>query len=383
MDSYEPLLRIEGASLAFDGKPILMNIAFSVSKGEIVALLGPSGCGKTTLLRIIAGLTPVDAGHIKLMGEDLAQIPVHKRNFGMVFQDYALFPHKNVTENVAFGLRMRGWDRQTQAQRVHQILELVGLAGLENRRVFELSGGEQQRVALARSLAPAPQLLLLDEPLGALDRALREQLMGELRLILKRAGELTSNRLYDEVPSDREEGVRSEPSGLTSIYVTHDQEEAFAVADRIIIMNAGHIEQVGKPGELYRHPESQFVARFLGMHNLLPITEIKADPPTVTTDVGEFRISQKPEGETSENLLLIRPGAGQIVTANEVGVNHLTGIVQQVSFRGRHQVVSLQVMGESGTKLLKLSFKSSVPITGDGERLTVKLDPAEIQLVSR
>ncbi|HCB50349.1 MAG TPA: ABC transporter ATP-binding protein, partial [Chloroflexi bacterium] len=175
------LLELYGIEKSFDSLAVLQGITLRVEQGEIVALLGPSGCGKTTLLRIIAGLETADNGQLFLRGRDLTGIPVHKRGFGMVFQDYALFPHKSVSQNVAFGLRMQHWKPERQKERVDQVLDLVSLAGFGDRRVYELSGGEQQRVALARALAPSPNLMLLDEPLGSLDRALRERLMGELR----------------------------------------------------------------------------------------------------------------------------------------------------------------------------------------------------------
>ncbi len=179
------LLEVLEVTKSFGATPVLRGVSFGVQRGEIVCLLGPSGCGKTTLLRIVAGLEQVDAGQVRFDGRDLAEAPVHERGFGLMFQDFALFPHKNVFENVAFGLRMSGMDRASIQRRVTEMLDLVDLAGYEARRVYELSGGQQQRVALARSLAPSPTLLMLDEPLGSLDRTLREELMGELRRILK------------------------------------------------------------------------------------------------------------------------------------------------------------------------------------------------------
>ena len=181
------MLEIREVAKSFGATPVLHEVSFEAARGEIICLLGPSGCGKTTLLRIIAGLEQADAGQVLFAGRDLADTPVHRRGFGFMFQDYALFPHRNVYDNVAFGLRMAGMDSAAIGRRVTEMLELVGLTGYDARRVYELSGGQQQRVALARSLAPQPALLLLDEPLGSLDRTLREELMGELRRILKRA----------------------------------------------------------------------------------------------------------------------------------------------------------------------------------------------------
>ena len=219
------MLILDGITKQFDDQPVLRGISLEIAVGEVVVLLGPSGCGKTTLLRIIAGLEQPDNGRIYLHDSDLTQIPVHQRGFGMVFQDYALFPHKNVFDNAAFGLKMLGWERPSIDERVQQVLSLVDLAGFDQRPIHELSGGEQQRVALARSLAPAPRLLLLDEPLGALDRALRERLMLDLRAILKQAG-----------------GVVGRPEGITAVYVTPDQAEAFAIADRVVVMNNGRVD---------------------------------------------------------------------------------------------------------------------------------------------
>lgn len=219
------------------GKVILDCVELAVAQGEIVAVLGPSGCGKTTLLRAIAGLQPLDGGRITWDGEDLARVPTHARRFGLMFQDYALFPHRDVGGNVGFGLRMAHRSAADIDQRVGDVLAVVGLAGFEHRRIDTLSGGEQQRVALARSLAPEPRLLMLDEPLGALDRVVRERLLGELPGLLRRLG-------------------------TTALYVTHDHSEAEALADRVAVMRAGRVEQVGRPEELRAEPASEFVAEF-------------------------------------------------------------------------------------------------------------------------
>ncbi|NLE99537.1 MAG: ABC transporter ATP-binding protein, partial [Anaerolineales bacterium] len=211
-----PHLEVHNICKSYPDGWTLEGVSFAVEQGESICLLGPSGSGKTTLLRLIAGLEKPDCGQVMVDGQDISQVPPHRRGFGMMFQEYALFPHRDVFANVAFGLRMQRQDRDRIAERVTEVLELVDLAGFEHRDVNQLSGGERQRVALARSLAPHPTLLMLDEPLGALDRALREHLMVELPRILRRAQ-------------------------VTTLMVTHDQEEAFAIADRVILMRDGHI----------------------------------------------------------------------------------------------------------------------------------------------
>ncbi len=381
----EVLLELSGIERSFDGQNILRRVSLSVERGEIVALLGPSGCGKTTLLRIIAGLESADAGQILLNGQDLNQVPVHKRGFGLVFQDYALFPHKSVAENIAFGLRMLSWDQIDQEHRVGQVLQLVGLEGFENRRVYELSGGEQQRVALARSLAPAPRLLLLDEPLGALDRALREQLMGELRMILKQARIILADQNNTDEPAlDLPSHSSKQPGlGITSIYVTHDQEEAFAVADRVIIMNAGQIEQVGTPIQLFRNPESRFVAKFLGMDNLLEASILPGAQARVMTEIGELSLSHSPSIEPGEVTLLVRSQAGTIVQHGKSGLNIVTGLMSDVSFRGQHQLVTISFPTRGGRIQLRLTFSSSVIFPIESSEISIKLDPAELQLLTR
>ncbi|HLF03080.1 MAG TPA: ABC transporter ATP-binding protein [Anaerolineales bacterium] len=228
------MLDVQGISKSFGAIRALDNVSFTLEAGETLAIIGPSGCGKSTLLTIIAGLTPPDAGDVFWNNQTLDGTPTHQRDFGLMFQEYALFPHLNVIDNVAFGLR--GPDRLRAAT---GILERVGLAGFERRDVQTLSGGEQQRVALARALAPRPQLLMLDEPLGALDRALREQLTGELRKLL---------REFEQ----------------TAIYVTHDQQEAFGIADKVLVMNAGRVAQWGDPESVYRSPADEWVRQFLG-----------------------------------------------------------------------------------------------------------------------
>ncbi|MFD7655186.1 ABC transporter ATP-binding protein [Actinosynnema sp. NPDC059797] len=237
-------LRVEGLSVRYGAVTAVSGVDLAVADGEVVALLGPSGCGKSTLLRAVAGLEPPSAGRVAWDGADLAGTPVHRRGFGLVFQDGQLFPHRDVAGNVAFGLRMGGVGRAERDGRVDGLLELVGLAGYGSRRVTELSGGEQQRVALARALAPRPKLLLLDEPLSALDRALREQLAVDLARLLRE-------------------------TGATALVVTHDHDEAFTLADRVAVMRAGRVVQVGEPAEVWRRPVDVETARFLGCGRVL------------------------------------------------------------------------------------------------------------------
>ena len=349
------MLALHNIHKSFDDKPVLRGVSLTIAVGEVVVLLGPSGCGKTTLLRIMAGLETAVAGDLLLDGQDLTRLPVHKRNFGFVFQDYALFPHKNVRQNVAFGLRMQNWSAEQIDDRVTQMLDLVGLSGFGERPIYELSGGEQQRVALARSLAPAPRLLLLDEPLGALDRALRERLMVDLRTILKQVGT-----------------VLGQPEGITAVYVTHDQAEAFAIADRVVVMNAGQIEQEGRPTDLYRQPRTPFVARFLGMENIIDGQITALNPPIAQTTLGLLQLNAIPDLQLNQTItVLIRPEAAQL---GEDGVNIVNGRLQTISFRGRYQQAIVQV----GETALKLEFDTAVALPDLGTNITFTLDPATI-----
>ena len=249
------MLEVRNLYKSFGQVQALDNVSFTVKAGDVLAVLGPSGCGKSTLLSIIAGLTPADSGDVLWEGESIQGQPTHQRNFGLMFQDYALFPHLSAGDNVGFGLK--GNDKA----QVSELLDRVGLKGFERRDVQTLSGGEAQRVALARALAPRPRLLMLDEPLGALDRALREQLTGELRSLLREFGQ-------------------------TAIYVTHDQQEAFGISDQVLIMQAGRVAQMGPTDEVYRRPANEFVQKFLGPGKLIEgrVTEAA----TIRTPVGEW-----------------------------------------------------------------------------------------------
>ena len=237
------MLEIRHLTVRYGAKTALDDVTLSSPAGTVTAVVGPSGCGKSTLLRAVAGLVRPTGGEVLWAGRTLRGVPAHERGFGLMFQDYALFPHRSVAENVAFGLRMRGDAPDAVEERVSELLASVGLTDFGPRRVTQLSGGEQQRVALARTLAPRPSLVMLDEPLGALDRARRDQLMVDM------------GRVFDD-------------EGTTALYVTHDQDEAFAMASRVVILRAGRVEQVGTPQELWERPRSAFVAELLGHDNI-------------------------------------------------------------------------------------------------------------------
>ena len=318
------MLTITNLSKSFGPTPVLHDINLEVAAGEIVCLLGPSGCGKTTLLRIMAGLESADVGTVQLDGQDLAGVPVFQRNFGLMFQEFALFPHKSVGENVTFGLKMAGRPLAQQTLRANEMLALVGLAGYGGRSIFELSGGERQRVALARSLAPSPRLLMLDEPLGSLDRTLREELMNQLRAILKDVG-------------------------VTAIYVTHDQQEAFAVADRVVVMNQGRIEQIGPPEQVYARPASPFVARFLGLDNLLPARVDPGRPKVVQTPLGPFAWWRG--AAAGDYIVLIRPQSAFLILGAFTPPDDgwvLSGTVVSRSFRGNAYRLGVECVGSMG-----------------------------------
>ena len=272
------MLELRGIYKSYEGQPLLSGVSFTLDKAETICLLGASGSGKSTLLRMIAGLESPDAGQILWNGNDLASTPPHLRDFGLVFQDYALFPHLNVFDNAAFGLKMRNWPRNRIQARVAEALDIVNLNVFGNRKVTDLSGGEQQRVALARALAPRPRLLMFDEPLGALDRALREDLLNQLRDILHR-------------------------TGIPAIYVTHDQEEAFTIADRVLLLHAGQIVRAGSPAEVWGNPGSVWAAEFLGLGNV--IEGLKVEGWKVETKFGIFDVNCGHKHQAGEKIHLL------------------------------------------------------------------------------
>ena len=314
------MLSVEQLTVRFGDQVALDDVALSVDDGEIVCVLGPSGSGKSTLLRAIAGLEPLAAGRVLRDGADLAGIPPQRRGLGLMFQEHTLFPHRDVVGNVAFGPRMHGAGRAAADEQARAMLALVGLADYEHRGVAELSGGEQQRVALARALAPAPAVLMLDEPLGALDRGLRERLVDDLGALFRELGQ-------------------------SVLFVTHDHDEAFGLADRVAILRAGRVEQVGPPAELWRRPETEFVAAFLGWNVVMG------------SGTGLGRVAIRPDA-----LLLDGDGA-------------LAGVVRTRTFRRDHWRlrVALEAAGETVDVVVR---DPEPPAPGDRVRLAV--DPAGV-----
>jgi ABC-type Fe3+/spermidine/putrescine transport system ATPase subunit len=316
------MLEINRIHKTYQGTPILHDVSLELASGETLALLGPSGCGKTTLLRIIAGLEQADAGSLHFAGTAIDALLPHQREFGLMFQEYALFPHLDVAANVGYGLRMRGKTRRQQAERVGTMLDLVGLRGYERRRVFELSGGERQRVALARALAPNPRLLMLDEPLAALDRSLRERLQEEIRRILRRIG-------------------------VTAIYVTHDQEEAFALADRIGVMQAGELVQIGTPAEVYAQPRNAQIARFLGLRNLIEARVATDGHLETSLGLLAYRHSEPRPKPGIHVTALIYPDAATLTETSAGAPNRIAARISSVQFRGRfYRVQFATAVGE-------------------------------------
>ncbi|MGA2490187.1 MAG: ABC transporter ATP-binding protein, partial [Anaerolineales bacterium] len=304
------MLEVINIHKSYENSPLLRGISFTVAVDETVCLLGASGSGKSTLLRIIAGLEFSEEGSVCWDGQDLASVPAHRRGFGLVFQDYALFPHLNVEENVAFGLKMLNLPREEIDQRVTSVLEKVNLTGFEHRRVTDLSGGEQQRVALARALAPNPHLLMFDEPLGALDRSLREQLMGELRLILH-------------------------TTSVPAIYVTHDQEEALTLADRILLLHEGEIIRSGTPAEIWAKPGSAWAARFLDVGNVIEgVVRSDARKTQVETSAGVFELACGHPHKAEDKIeLLVRPQGVHRAAGGNLGGVVADAVFQQDRFK--------------------------------------------------
>ncbi|MBN3766180.1 ABC transporter ATP-binding protein [Burkholderia sp. Ac-20365] len=324
-------VRLRGVSKSFGAVQALKPLNIDVKPGELLSLLGPSGCGKTTTLRMIAGFDVPDVGSVWFGNDDVTLVPPNRRSIGMVFQNYGLFPHMTIGENVAYGLKMRGVSRAEQRQRVGEMLETVRLGGFENRRIHQLSGGQQQRVALARALITNPSVLLLDEPLGALDKNLRERMQFELREIQRRFQ-------------------------ITSIMVTHDQEEALTMSDRIAVMSEGQVLQVGTPTEIYASPKSQFVSEFLGAANIFSGTvKRSANAPAMEFDFApafDGPIPTDAEAGAGQPIrIAVRPEKMKIV-GREQG---LPATVLDIVFRGNYFAYELALEGVSSRTALVYS----------------------------
>lgn len=300
------LIELKGIEKEFDGEQVLKGISLSIRNREFVTLLGPSGCGKTTTLRIIGGFESPTSGDILFEGKRLNDIPPYKREINTVFQRYALFPHLDVTENIAFGLRIRKTKETEIQQKVREMLELVGLRGFEKRAVTSLSGGQQQRVAIARALVMQPRVLLLDEPLGALDLKLRKDMQLELKKI-------------------------QQSTGITFLYVTHDQEEALTMSDTVVVMNHGLIQQVGSPTDIYNEPVNAFVADFIGESNI--ISGIMLRDELVRFCEQDFPCVDRGFGENTPVDVVIRPEDIKLVFPGDA---QLQGVVQSIVFKGVH-----------------------------------------------
>ncbi|TPM06570.1 ABC transporter ATP-binding protein [Mesorhizobium sp. B2-3-11] len=345
-EANSPAVEFRDIDIAYGKFVAVRDFSLSIRKGSFVTLLGPSGCGKTTILRSIAGLVDISGGQIMIDGRRVDDVPIYKRNIGLVFQSYALFPHKNVFDNVAFGLKYRNVPKPEIARRVGKALEMVRLPGSEKKLPSQLSGGQQQRIALARAIVFEPQVLLLDEPLSALDANMREEMRVEIKKIQKE-------------------------TGITAIFVTHDQEEALSMSDRIVVMNAGAVEQIGTPEEVYETPATAFVADFLGKANMLAGTVSRSGQAVVLATGQTINVAcPRPLGDGSKITVVVRPqkfsvGAG-------TSVNRLTGRVVSASYLGGSAIYEIDIGG-------KTSLRANAPINGrvlrEGETADLGFDP--------
>ncbi|KZL89145.1 ABC transporter ATP-binding protein [Clostridium magnum] len=350
------LLSLNNIKVAYDSNVILKDLNLSVEKGELVSLLGPSGCGKTTTLRTIAGFNDIKEGSFIFNGKDYTKVPVHKRNFGFVFQSYALFPHLSVFDNVAFGLKLRKINKDELTKRVNEIIDVVGLKELVNRLPRELSGGQRQRVALARSLVINPDLLLFDEPLSNLDAKLRVNMRVEIRRIQQKLG-------------------------ITSIYVTHDQEECFSISDKVAVMNGGVIEQLDSPQNIYKNPSTEFVARFVGYENFieLDIKGQEADKKLFESKSGNsFEVENDSVEKDIKNYKgAIRPEDIEIIMEGDERKNNiLSGIVKISTFLGKEYQYMVET--EEGTLLVNHNTNKRYE---NGEKIKMYFPKERIVLV--
>ncbi len=339
-------VRIESCGKTFaDGTRALEPATLDIARGETLVLLGPSGCGKTTMLRIIAGLeVPDEAGKVLFDGKDMTRVPIERRNVGMVFQSYALFPNMSVAENIGYGLKIRGVAKAERAARVAELVALTNITGLENRRIDQLSGGQRQRVALARAVAIRPGVLLLDEPLTALDAALRDRLRGELNRLLRALG-------------------------ITAIYVTHDQSEAMELGDRIVVMSKGMIVQIGSPRDIYFTPRNRFVAEFIGAANII---EASVEDGHLVLPGGRQPITSQVNLPVA--VAMVRPEGIHLTDASSAA---LAGIVDSVSFNGDRQRL---VVSGAANKLLTVEVSNTV-LARVGERVGLSIAAEAVRLL--
>jgi putative spermidine/putrescine transport system ATP-binding protein len=339
-------VRVEACGKTFaDGTRALEPATLDIARGETLVLLGPSGCGKTTMLRIFAGLElPDPGGRVLFDGKDMTSVPIEKRNVGMVFQSYALFPNMSVADNIGYGLKIRGMGGKERAARIAELVALTNITGLENRRIDQLSGGQRQRVALARAVAIRPGIILLDEPLTALDAALRDRLRGELNRLLRALG-------------------------ITTIYVTHDQSEAMELGDRIVVMQKGTIAQIGTPREIYFQPKNRFVAEFIGAANII---ESPLENGHLVLPGGRQAIGG--DASLPAALAMIRPETIRVV---EAGSAPLSGTIDSVSFIGDRQ--RMVVSGAYG-KPLTVDAPNTIKAQA-GERVGLSIEPTAVRLL--
>jgi putative spermidine/putrescine transport system ATP-binding protein len=345
-------LEIDQLTKSFGTHQVVRTVDLAVQRGEFISFLGPSGCGKTTTLRMVAGFEEPSSGAIRIGGKDVTHLKPNQRNVGMVFQSYALFPNLTVAQNVGFGLKVQKKPRQEIASRVEEMLKLIKLPQLANRYPYQLSGGQQQRVALARAIATRPQVLLLDEPLSALDAKIRVSLREEIKALQRELG-------------------------ITTIYVTHDQEEALSMSDRIVVMSEGRVEQVGTPFEIYNHPRTRFVASFVGTLNILGAHVVDPDGGIIAID-GQEVVSARGVADAqagAKRLVALRPEA---VSLNGTGGarNRLDGIIEEVNFLG--SVVRVRVRFKESAVSLDTFNNPNAPPPKYGDEVTVSFAPEDI-----
>ena len=342
----ECIIELKNVSKTYDGTEALKNISLKIYRNEFVTLLGPSGCGKTTTLRIIGGFEQPDSGDVTFNGTNINNLPPYKRRVNTVFQRYALFPHMNVYENIAFGLRIKKMDEDTISTKVKRMLKLVNLSGFEERKIDSLSGGQQQRIAIARALVNEPEVLLLDEPLGALDLKLRQGMQIELKNM-------------------------QQALGITFIYVTHDQEEALTMSDTIVVMSEGRIQQIGTPTDIYNEPKNAFVADFIGESNIIDGVMIRDRLGTFADET--FECVDSGFGEDTPVDVVVRPEDIKIV-AEDAGM--LKGEVRSVTFKGVHW----EMMVETPDYVWMIHNTEMQPV---GSRVGLVIDPIDIHIMHK